>query len=298
MNIFVKHILRYVNIYDIHGSAARNRAAVRRVSIMFINVNTCVNSHVQHMYVYLNIYYIFGTLARNRAAGRVVERSFEYVCIAHICWCMFAYLTYIVYVDIYSYISVWAVARCKAYVDICECMWIHMYDTRWHMYMYDMYVGHQQEIVPLAEEVLVLWYIWVVALCKVYFDIYEYICITYVDTCIYMTCMWDISKKSCRCRRGCMVSWLVWAVAQCKKLKWRAARRYTTIHICNRYAYTIGMRRCVHVFVQQLEKECDTQKGQNIFCVIFDLYFYSMDMNRYINMSMQIIEKDCEAQVT
>jgi len=58
------------------------------------------------------------------------------------------------------------------------------------------------------------------------------------------------------------------------------------------------MRRCVHVFVQQLEKECDTQKGQNIFCVIFDLYFYSMDMNRYINMSMQIIEKDCEAQVT
>jgi len=24
------------------------------------------------------------------------------------------------------------------------------------MYMYDMYVGHQQEIVPLAEEVLVL----------------------------------------------------------------------------------------------------------------------------------------------
>ena len=85
MKIYVEHILGYVNIHDIHGSAATNRAAVRRVSIMFVKVNTCANSHVQHMYVYLNTYYIFGTLARNRAAGRVVEGSFEYVCIAHIC---------------------------------------------------------------------------------------------------------------------------------------------------------------------------------------------------------------------
>ena len=86
---------------------------------------------------------------------------------------------------------------------------------------------------------------------------------------------------------------------------------YMYIHICQNKLYTgrplkpittpapyaIDVSSCVHVFVQQLENECETRRGQNLFRIIFNLYFYSMDMNRYKNVSTKIIQKDCEAQV-